>query len=265
MAKWRCLHNTVSLSIALNEASAHDALFYTWGIAHTDAWGLLRQDQAKGMVFPQRSTRAKVATAIERLIEMKKLCVQHGAGYDWLHWCHFEKYQGEITRRHRPAPPFAFICPNENGEHLRTAAITADHDRPTVPYRTVHHKTTTPPTPPVGAPSPSRLMQAVMAIWPGAGAVYFQGYTDLEEEYGSDFMWGCWKAALESGQTKPSVRYLEAIARRCKAEGREPNERQELRDEPKEQPDNRPTEIGGIPVIGWAAGLPILDAGAKAP
>jgi len=102
----------------------------------------------------------------------------------------------------------------------------------------------------------------VMAIWPGAGAVFFQGYADLEEEYGAAFMWGCWKAALESGQTKPSVRYLDAIARRCKAEGREPLERQELEDAERE--DNRPTEIDGIPVIGWAAGLPILDAAAKA-
>ena len=121
---------------------------------------------------------------------------------------------------------------------------------------------TLPPQPPPNGP-PSLLMQAVMAIWPGAGAVYFQGYTDLEEEYGPDFMWACWRAALESGQTKPSVRYLEAIARRCKAEGREPNERQELRDEP--GTDNRPTEMDGIPVIGWAAGLPILDVPAKAP
>jgi len=129
-------------------------------------------------------------------------------------------------------------------------------------------KETTPPTPPTG-PSPpeertgSRLMQAVVAIWPGAGAVFYEGYTNLEDEYGPDFIWDCWRAALESGQTKPSVRYLEAIARRCKAEGREPNERQELQDAKPEQ--ERPTEIEGRPIIGWVGDTPILDAAAQTP
>jgi hypothetical protein len=104
----------------------------------------------------------------------------------------------------------------------------------------------------------------VIARRPGAHPYYYDAYTALEDEYGTDFMWGCYKAALESGKTEPSARYLEGIARRCKAEGREPNERQELQDAEPET-DNRPTEIDGLRVIGWVAGLPILDAPAKAP
>jgi hypothetical protein len=127
------------------------------------------------------------------------------------------------------------------------------------------NKTTATAKEPLHGPPPSPLFEAVMAIWPGAGATFYQGYTDLEEEYGADFLWDCWRAALQSGQTKPSVRYLDAVARRCKAEGRMPLEKQDLRDECREEPDNRPTEIEGQRIVGWSAGLPILDAPAKAP
>ena len=142
------------------------------------------------------------------------------------------------------------------------------HDRSTTTAAAVSKRTeagdhaSDGPPPPEETPR-SRLLEAVVARHPGAGAVFYQLYSDLEDEHGDDFMWACYRAAMESGKTDPSAKYLEAIARRCKAEGKQPGQREELRDAESE-PDNRPTEIEGHPVIGWAAGLPIVDYDAAA-
>jgi hypothetical protein len=268
VAKWRCLHASIVLSRRLKTLSFHDRIVYTWGIPVVDAWGIMRRDDIKAAIFPKGgSTERRVQLAIDRLIDLKLLCAHQHEGDEYIHWCKWEKYQGELIRKGRGEPAFPFTCPNEANSALqRDGARHSASPRTTRPRprqdKTV--TTTTPPTPQNGPP-PSPLFQAVMAIWPGAGATFYQGYTDLEEEYGQDFLWECWKAALQSGQTKPSVRYLDAVARRCKAEGRMPLEKQELRDERAEQgPDNRPTEVDGRPVAGWVGDEPIFFAPAKA-
>jgi hypothetical protein len=251
-------------------------VIYTWGIPVSDMYGVLRRKDVKPSILPNRKgiSLPAINTAIDELIVRNLLCQPEDGGESHLHWCFHDDYQGEKVRKGRGSPLFEFVCPNEKRPIVRDTARHSAAPRPTKTETETETKTKTKtqqrqPPPPIIPPnepsSRSLLMEAVMAIWPGAGAVFFQGYTDLEDEYGSDFMWECWRAALKAANTKPSVGYLDKIARRCKAEGREPNERQELQDaEPEGRPDNRPTEIDGLRVIGWVAGLPILDAPAKA-
>jgi len=290
MAKWRCLHESIGRSAGLRGMSHVDALLYTWGLAQTDLWGLVRRDHLKALAFPYRSTGRRVQDSIDRLVTRRKLCVQRQNDHIWLHWCHFEEYQGEIVRKRRGNPPFSFVCPNdpqiqtpaaERGGTRRNAAERPPHPpatdsqtraaerggtrrnvRPTVPNQTVPNQTVpAPPTPSAVLP-PSKFINAVMTQWPVAGGAFYGRYLRLEEEYGASFMWDVWLSALDSGKPAPPVNYLEAIARNAVAEGRRPGERKEASNGPGE--DNRPTEIDGRAVVGWAGGLPVYAAPAKA-
>ena len=232
MAKWRCLWASISLSRRLGGCSTLAALAYTWGIAHGDAYGLMRRDDVRLKVLGRRRVSpASLERAIDELIALGLLCQPRYNDDAWLHWCGWDAYQGEQVRKRTVAPRFNLICTNEKRGNFRAVAEKSAKTK-----TKTKTKTAAPPTPPNGPPSSEektlgRLMEAVVAIWPGAGAVFYQGYTDLEDEYGIDFIWECWKAALESGQTKASVRYLEAIARRCKAEGKKPGQKEDLHGE----------------------------------
>lgn len=246
--------------------SYHDALLYTWGLACTDNWGLLRRDHVKALAFPYRSSDAAVATGLDRLIARKKVCLQQHNGHDYVHWCFFEDFQDVRKRVGRPA--FPFTCPNDGqirigGTSGKSAEVGGDSVLHNNDNDSNSNKTTTMTTQAAESP-PSQLLQAVMARHPGSHAYLYEAYSALEDEYGQDFMWDCYRAALESGKTDPSARYLEGVARRCKAEGKMPLEREDLRDEPGNRPDNRPTEIEGFRVLGWSGDTPILDAPAKA-
>jgi hypothetical protein len=107
------------------------------------------------------------------------------------------------------------------------------------------------------------LLEAVIARRPGAHPYYYDAYTALEEEYGVDFMWACYRAALESGKVEPSAKYLEGIARRCKAEGKTPGQKEDLRDAESEGMQ-RPNEIDGRKVAWWIGDQPVFDAPAQA-
>ena len=264
MAKWRALHESIGRSRGLRGMSHHDALLYTWGLASTDNWGLLRCDHVKALVFPYRSTAKGVDAAVERLVTNGKLCRQQHNGHEYVHWCYFEDWQD--VRKRMGSPIFTFTCHNDG--QIRTGGGSGKAAEATggsaIQYSTVkdNNKTPAPPTPPAAQP-PSDFINAVMAQWPLGGGAFYGRYLRLEEEYGADFMWDVWLTALDSGKPAPPANYLEAIARNAVAEGRRPGERKEERDaEPR---DNRPTEIDGLRVIGWVAGLPILDAPAKAP
>ena len=87
--------------------------------------------------------------------------------------------------------------------------------------------------------------------------MFWDRYVRLEEEYGSEFMWQCWLEAQDSGKPDPSVNYLEAIARKATAEGRQPGEHRE-RKEAKD--DERPKEIDGRRVDRWIGNTPVFAA-----
>jgi hypothetical protein len=265
MAKWRCLHETISLSRRLGRCSLLAALLYTWGIARADAHGMIRRDDCRLVILGRRQvSERQVQKAIDELIACGLLCQQTHNGDQWLHWCCWDYYQQESVRRRTTPPRFSFTCPNETGEDFRGAAEISAERRQT--------KTKTKIMWDDGGDfrrdtrqAASRLMAAVVAIWPGAGATYYQGYADLIEEYGEDFMWECWQAALRAGKTRPSANYLEAIARRCLAEGRRPTERQELRDDEGEAGARLPDEIDGRKVVAWVVGNPVFESPAAEP
>jgi len=132
MAKWRPVQGDISLSEGLSAATHHDALFYTWGILHADAHGVMKRAEAKGLVFPYRSTQGKVERAIDWLIEHEKLCEQEHRGRRYIHWCWWDLYQGEVIRKGRGAPLFEFFCPNENRAIQRDEARESAAQRPTI-------------------------------------------------------------------------------------------------------------------------------------
>jgi len=204
----------------------------------------------------------RVAGLAARLVRAG-LWERDGGDYRIHDYLDYQPSRREVETRRAQLHQVRCTVGAQGGQQTRSKRTASVQPRP-VPSRPVPNPTPPPQPPPNGQRSP--LLEAVIARRPGAHPYYYDAYTALEDEYGTDFMWGCYKAALESGKTEPSARYLEGIARRCKAEGREPNERQELQDaEPEGRPDDRPTEIDGLRVIGWVAGLPILDAPAKAP
>jgi len=131
MAKWRPIKGAISLSEGLKKASHHDALFYTWGILHADAHGVMRRADAKVTVFPWRSTELRVERAIDWLIEHGKLCQHDHRGHAYIHWCWWDLHQGEVIRKGRGAPLFDFTCPNEKRAIQRDEARQSAGSRDT--------------------------------------------------------------------------------------------------------------------------------------
>lgn len=274
MAKWRCLWGSIVFSRRLARCSLLANLLYRDGIAAADAWGIIRRDDVKAKLFPKRKlSDRQVESAVDELLAEGLLC-QHGDGEVWLHWCNWDYYQGEKVRKGRGAPALVIQCPNAKRGKFRASPENSALARNTAPYIDIDkdididndndnygaRARAKPPSPREEKPR-SRLLEAVIARHPGAHAYYYDAFTALEREYGADFIWDCYRAALESGKTDPSARYLEGIARRCKAEGKLPLDKGDLKDEPNE----RPTEIDGRPVAGWLGDTPIFATPAKAP